>query len=625
MVEDKIQFAVPNSPWGARGNTDAPFGNSLNHGDSIVGNRAASEFITQYMHGSPVVDYNSIAFTGALGAFDGTVQRISTMPNRVQQFIDGSYPYTRYTAGLAQNMSSTVLSNADGDYRIASSGSGSYIVTEQPSGLALEDSVGSVQLMVPDTYTPFFHPTTGDFLFHIIITSQTSGTEWTAAVDCDFSVVQPVYQEALNWSDIMNHTRYLVNTPADETTMLFNTDRIAGLSGTAPLEDYDLQGLSFQARNETTQTFPLANISNSASTCRGGFYRPGTMSAYTHTIYPQFSLAQAVTGAATPATAAQRGPNNVTILRGPGYIRMMAQVTDAGLTTVDATQAAKDTSYFFGMMNAYEDEVKYPHPMAFLGDVGYNNSGGASASYRPWWRTGTADLSTTDDSVWTANFNGVGATYYTLKAPMVLDRSFVLGDGQNNRPYNVRALSPLGGTTQGEFWLYSNPAVATTIGIGYTDDAGYNAATPFAASFQSVGWSDVTGWDSPSGTAHAYMETPGQPAVTPLTLRQLAPDDHSGYTTQVNEQTIPTGYDTTDQDGMENLGDLPGLYWMNSIERYDGATPVYYPAGLRVFRDGRLLSVIIGSSMRASIFAAVPDNHLPYGSSGNLLFDPNPV
>ena len=91
MVEDKIQFVIPQSPWGARGNTDAPFGNSLNHGDSIVGNRAASEFINQYMHGSPVVDYNSIAFTGALGAFDGTVQRISTMPNRVQQFLVGSY------------------------------------------------------------------------------------------------------------------------------------------------------------------------------------------------------------------------------------------------------------------------------------------------------------------------------------------------------------------------------------------------------------------------------------------------------------------------------------------------------------------------------------------------------
>ncbi len=228
-------------------------------------------------------------------------------------------------------------------------------------------------------------------------------------------------------------------------------------------------------------------------------------------------------------------------------------------------------------------------------------------------------MSTTDSNIWSANFAGIGAGYYTLKAPSILTHDFVMDDPSFNTPAQVKAFPPQAGQTIGNWKTVGS--TASTVSIGTEDDAGRIVATEFFGTGQATGWGPVIGWSAPAATVYRYLETPGAPRILPVTLRQHAPDDHSWASLTGKRQVRGT------PEGYENIGEVPGMYWMKNRERYDGATEVLYAAGSEFTTGGRTLRMVIGYSQSANAPTGAYSSVTSTGHSqtGNLLFDMNEI
>lgn len=634
-MEDKLVVRVPQRRFGAGQFTDDPNG-LLNRGNRMGSGGALLSSLVQFMVGAPVVDYSSFTFSGSLGAFPGKVITIDTsLPSTGQvsrtAFTDAT-AYTHYTDNLMQNRGANA-STATGTFTIYRLSTGlAYWVSSSLLGAVggsnptgLQTSTGAVGVVYPDTDTDLYDRD-GNFVLTIRISSVANystdtitGATWGAGISATFDVINPNYTDELNWSDMTSTTRgYGYSNPY--TALHFDTKRNQNLSPTDPMSMYDIQGLAFAGLNIDAMVYPVANLSNSINLSRGGFNRPDLYSTSTNGIFTQFGAARAF-GSVDPASQANRSADYFTIFRGLGYVRMLGQVSDPATELPDASEADKDISYFFGKFNSYEGVSEYPHPMAFLGDIGYRTTGAVENRTRPWWRSSYGSLDDADSNIWTEGFFLPAAVtgYWILKAPSILSHDFVMGDSALNTPAQAKALIP----SQNIGRWYVNGAGTTPISIGTVTDSKQMVVTEFNGYFQSVAWDPVIVWNAPQDVFYRRLETPGAPRILPVTFRQIAPDDHS-WTLQSNSQTITADYSAAVvNETYENIGEIPGMYWMNDIERYDGATKVPYAAGSEFNAGGRTLRMVVGASHSAGNRTAVPASYA--GNSGNLLFDMNEI
>jgi hypothetical protein len=462
-----------------------------------------------------------------------------------------------------------------------------------------------------------YYDENGNYVITVGVTAAIAGGPLT------FDVINPTYTEELNWSDMCQTTRNSSGSNVPSSTLLFDTGRKTGLDPSDAMALYDIQGLSFQGRNIDTQVFPVANLSHSNTFTRGGFVAPQTYSTATNTIYTQFGAGRC-NGSVDPAPLSSRAVDYFTIFRGPGYIRMLGQVADpaTGLPVAPGSVGSeRDTAYFFGMFRPYEEVTEYPHPMAFLGDIGFRSSGTLANRTRPWWRQQYGAMDTIESRIWDDTFSGIPAGFYTLKAPMILTHDFVMGDASKNTPAQAKTFIPKGATSIGN-WKVKGSAT-TTASIGSKDDSKAFICTEFNGISQSVGWDPVVGWKSPSSLAYQHLESPGGPRVLPITLRQLAGDDHSWTQPGTTNRLLHSDATTGVANQYENIGEIPGMYWANHIQRYEGTTQVPYISGTEFTTGGRTLRMLIGFSQSnaPSFYTAVPADL--YSNSGNLMFDMN--
>jgi len=651
-MEDKIVVRVPQRRYGAGQFTDDANG-PLNRGNRMGSGGALLSSLVQFMVGAPVVDYSSFAFSGSLGAFPGKVITIDTSLPKYDQnvtvlprpphssrpsFTDAT-AYSHYTNNLMQNRGNNA-STATGTFTIHSSSTNLYQVSHPTLGIVdpsqgpffvqggLQKKVGSTFLtgtFAPDIDTDLYD-LNGNFVLTIRISSVANystdtptGVGWASNITATFNVINPNYTDELNWSDMANTNRGSgYSNPY--TVLHFDTKRNQNLSPTDPMSMYDIQGLAFAGLNIDAMVYPVVNLTHSINLSRGGFNRPDLYSTSTNGIFTQFGAARAF-GSVDPASQADRSADYFTIFRGPGYVRMLGQVSDPATESPDASEADKDVSYFFGKFNSYEEVSEYPHPMAFLGDIGYRSSDAAANRTRPWWRSSYGPLDTADSKIWSESFFNISAGYWILKAPSILSHDFVMGDSSLNTPAQAKALLP----SQNIGRWYVNGAGTTTISIGTVTDSKKMVVTEFNGYTQAVAWDPVVGWQAPQGLFYQHLETPGAPRILPVTFRQIAPDDHSWATSGANSQTITADYSAAAvNETYENIGEIPGIYWMNNIERYDGATPVPYAAGSEFNAGGRTLRMVIGYSQSAGP-NTTPVPASSGGNSGNLLFDMNEI
>ena len=580
--------------------------------------------MTQFMVGAPVVDYSSITFSASLGAFTGKIQSIDTsLPfvgsNPRTSFTDAT-AYTHYTNNLIQNRG-TAASTATGTFTIVP-GTTSYLVTHPTLGdSAVADALYSVSgttgVVLPDTTTDLYD-LNGNFVLTVLISSA-AGEVWGTGISATFDVINPSYTDALNWADMCSTTRSGANS--SQVALHFDTRRNLDLDPTDAMSLYDIQGLSFTSTNVDARAYPVTTLGQGIATTNGGFSRPDLYSNATNALVTHF-VAGVTHATSDPAPLADRHADYFTIFRGPGYVRMLGQVSDPATGLPAASEADKDTSYFFGKFNSFEEVAEYPHPMAFLGDIGYRSTGDVANRTRPWWRASNSTMATTDSSIWSEAFLSLAAPYWTLTAPSILTHDFVMDDSSFNTPAQAKSLLPGGGFDVGRW--YQSGTGTTPINLGSADDSKQMVTTEFNGQMQSVAWDPVVGWDNPMDTFYTYLETPGAPRVLPVTLRQLAPDDNRWSTTQDNAQTIPGTY--SGQDVYENIGTIPGMYWMNHIETYAGAGATLYPAGSEFVTGGRTLRMVIGFSQSYSSSAYMtPVPATNAWNTGNLLFDMNEI
>ena len=652
-MEDSITVRVPQRRYTGSPNgsfTDDAHGNYVNRGNRMGAAGALMANIVQFMTGSPVVNYSSFAFSADLGTFDGVVEFIETSRPSTGGAISASFThttsYSHYTNNLMHNrsLSDDKKSTAVDTFTLRSTGSGGYYITHPTLGQSsdnrlLTSSGGSDTEFSPGADTDLYDKN-GYFVLAIHITAKSGGAaEWPSTATATFSVTNPTYTDSLTWSDMANSNRSTgVGNSFFYSTLYYDGGRITtdssgdALTSSDQMGLYDIQGLSFHGTNITCAVLPTASISHSRNAAVRGFLFPGTYSPDTNSIATHFTAGRAI-GTTDPASAANRAVDLFTIFRGPGYVRMLGQVSAAD-DSPESAEADKDVSYFFGMFRPYATPEEYPHPMAFLGDVGYRSDGTLANRTRPWWRTSATTLHTSDSDIFTENFfndttNGSG--YYHLNAPFILHNTFVMDDNTKNTPAFAKSL-PAGPREVGTdyiqpiFWQDGN--LATNITIGSVDATYRYAVTEFNGRTQAVSWDHNIGYDSPVHLFYAYLESPGAPRILPVTLRQIAPDDHGWVLgTSSKQQTIPASYLVSGvSDFYENIGEIPGIYWMNDIQRYNGSSAVTYPAGSQFTVDGRTLRMVIGfsqSSNANSAYAAVPG--LSSNNSGNLLFDMNEI
>ena len=636
-MEDKLTIRVPQRRYGAGQFTDQSIAANLNYGGNKLGAGGALTLnVAQFLYGAPVVDYSSLTFSGSLGAFDGRITNLDT--TRPDSFVPAAFssssPYSMYTSSLMhnRNVADGYASVATGTFTITSDGAGTYHVTHPTLGDSsnsdrLYNSSGGEGAIAPDTTVDLYNGS-GHYVLTISFMATTSGTEWPIGVTCTFDVINPNYTDALNWADMQNTLRTNgPDTAGASTTLGFmqDTGRVQGLDPSDAMGLYDMQGMWLKGSNIDAIVYPMANISQGAVFSIGGFDAPGSYSSNTHTIATVFGGGRAV-GGIDPAPQANRAVDYFTIIRGPGYVRMYGQVSDPATGEPDPNEADKDTAYFFGMMRPYETVEDYPHPMAFLGDVGYRSTGDFNDRTRPWWRTSTGRLATANSSIWSENLDGVGFGYWRLQCPFILDRNFRVGDSSLNTPAQVKAPTASPGQNTGRFFDSTQPGDQQT---GYRPGQGsYNDAvrvylTEFDNSFRGTSWDPTVGWYDAVYAFGEYAEA-SAPRILPITLRQYSPDNQSWTQDHIVKDSGTYTTSQRDLSWYENIGEIPGMYWVSERKRFDGSTEVLYPSGTNFSFNGRTYRMAVGYSQSSNENSAYSQvTGLTFYNHGNLLFDMN--
>lgn len=641
-MEDKLTIRVPQI-WNFNASTINYVDNaSLDGvlGSALGGASALTYNLTQFMAGAPVVDYSSLSYHsgGGSGFLVHSIDTSRPHTSATGNSFSSATPYSEFTDGLMQNRGATDKSTATDTFAIGVT-PGGYIVlhntlgnsaqyTIPPHGSPLATDAANTSFTATDFINPVdFYDLNGNYC----VTIKIDGTPAASTnVIFSFDVVNPTYTDALNWGDLNVDTTRHTPTPGGSfnSHLYFDTGRVQGNDPSDSVGLYDMQGISFQTDQATTRTYPVRKLAHGTNDARGGFVRPDLYSTSTNGLYTTFSAGAATGGSAF--APADRGADYFTIFRGPGYVRMLGQVADptTGEPYTDGTDADKDVSYFFGMFRPYEDVTVYKNPMAFLGDVGWDQQSGAdpSDSHRPWWRTSTGALDDAATNIWAEDALGGGATgYWYLAAPFILSRDFVLSDlSTGNTPNEAKAFLPGLAQYVGRFWTQGS--TTEQVVNGTKDDSKRFVVTPFSGAAKSTAWDHVVGWESAQTHLGEYSESPSAPRIMPIALRQVSDDDH-GWTENYSNRE-QTAYTTNvlqrDDEWYENIGEIPGMYWVSERKRYDGATPALYVAGTTLALDGRNYRMVIGHEASPRTNATTdlaPVVGKTGQNTGNLLFD----
>lgn len=606
-------------------------------GKALGGASALTYNMTQFMVGAPIVNY--VSFQSTAGAPTFVLESLDTSrtaadENPTTTTFSSAEPYSTYEATLFQNRTSQ-KSKASGGFFLQVSGNMCFVLSSLGGGnlLGLGPALYSDAALTTQAFTfnsageaIDWYDSDGDYC----LTTKLSGTQTGPAANIFFSVngTDTVgYTDELNWSDTRLRTTRANPTPGGSFLggLVFDGGRIQGNDSSDPLSLYDMQGISFQTDQQVCRVFPMARIHRDNGMFVRGFMRPNLYSTSTNGLYTTFSA-----GAATGGTAfapANRGADYFTLIRGKGYIRMLGRVADpaTGLPYTDGTDADKDVSYFFGMFRPYEDVDTYKHPMAFLGDVGRDTSNTDTHQGAPWWRASSLSHSTTSSSIWVENALNTGATgYWYLASPFILSREFEVNDGNTlNTPAEAQTFIPAAGQAQGRFYQAGNFSSSPQ----GSSEQGYHVVTEFNGQAQGTNWDQKAGWQSAQNAFYDLIESPGAPRVLPVTLRQLSLDDHS-WATDPSNQGMPShiGF-SMDDDWYENIGEIPGVYWMSDRYTYAGVIDNLREPGLRYVVGGRTMHSVIGHACSPRLHTTVlaPSIGADPRNSGNLLFDINTI
>ena len=638
-MEDKIQISVLQD-YASTGRAIDLTNFETALGRNMLSSQALVRSMVQFMCGVPVIDYGSFQFYGSTTS-DGRIGFIDTIRPSTDpaQNISPSMssPYSVYESGLTQNRSSSVSSQAPtggyaGLYTSPPGGTGWTFYGPGSMG-ALRDAQGAVLTIdFPGagaaTIGDFYDPD-GNFLFTVGLGPQTSGS-WATGTAFTFNIVAPTYTESLNWSQATRNWGILQSTAYTNSGLggtgylgmyLWDGGRKTGLTSTDPLSDYDMQGMVLGASGYFSYVAPLtSNLQANPATSSGYFLYPyGTFNGVTGTgngIYAPFTAATATTS--NPATAI-RGPDTFTMMRGPGYIRMVGQ-TKSPTTPGEYINPEYDCAYFFGMMGTYAQVDDYPNPMAFLGNVGLRTAVNPSSNpgyvrTRPFWRASADSLTTADSSIWSEVApGGVPSGHWVARMPFVLRPDFNLST--NDTPEFTYRPASNGNNI---------PSMANA-GNNFDSTAGPNYALtrPSYVSFfepQLLGmdYSGRMGFAGVSNLAPQIMESFGGPQVRPFTIIKFDPDDYNWATPEdyYGKDIVANGTTGLDQQ-YEIFGVIHGFYHGSHIDRWNGGAKVPIPAGSIFYYNGRRLMAVHGADTSYIFHATYPSVGR---SQGMVLFD----
>lgn len=606
-MEDKITVTVPVAYYssGLPDAIDKTAGSAF--GASVCGNPALIFNLIQFMKGAPVVDYNSIVITPT-----------GSDPTGCLSFIDTSRPYAdrqSHTAVVStdvySNYTDTVLTGVNG-----SQASGAYTITIEAGAatFSIEDS-GANPLYQSDLSTatfPFNAPidvyeSGGDFLFCLEISNTPQGGalgSWTAGDTIDFTVLSPTYRPLMNWGEITDTTRSDTNEANNATALIWDTHRGEGnrLDVLSTLDEFAFIGLQFVSSNAQCNVNPLDNVAGNMATAQGDFYSaPGNTDSATG------SMTGGRAFNADPALAF-RQPNVWTIFRGPGYVRILAQVEDYQ-NPGEIIRPDVENVYFLGMMSPYETQAEYRYPIAILTDT-Y-----ADANTVPWWRQ--ADM---DSQAWVDLTGTLGHWQYT--GPFITNKNFTMdGTLDENNDLHLPIPSVAGGLNIPDFDAGAGGTTAFT--TGSKDDSVRVYGTRFDGSLREFWYDADTDYECVEKGIAARMSGSHKAdrIVEPVILYQVGSDGHtwSAETNYESATILPVNTN------FEAIGYLPGIFWGNDKAVYQGSVIVNVPAGsedlVRVGNDVVNLRTVIGYNSSIGDNGAVSVNGENDYHSGNILFN----
>ena len=634
-MEDVVEVTVPSRFFASPiANSQAVGYSSPNFfGPRISGPGALHSNICQFLLGAPIVEYHATQFfiTSQSHAVINFLDTSIRAADLTKSPVSNSSPYSAYTAQLFQNKSDTQRSSAVGVYVIIFNAS-SFNILQGTTPLTLTPSGGGSAASY-DTPTDFY--LNGKFQFCICINMISGQFPATGQTDvCLFRVKQPTYTESLNWAELTSPSRNNATLHNACFSVLYHdTGRKENTSSSQPLSDYDMQGLGFAHWNQDSLAIPVATIDHRISNALGSFWNTDLFNTSTNNIFTQFSAGYA--SSATNNTA-NFVPNHFRMIRGNGYIRILARVAAPLTGVVDSARSIQDEVYFFGKFDSFETVEDYPHPMAFFGAVGKLDPGvGLTVDgSRSWWRASAGRLDQPDCDIWgPAPYRAVMQTngQYSAIMPFILSHEFQIeatATGTWNQPRYVKM--PLSSNGVMPIIQTVNPTGNTSaISIGSKNDATRCFATRFETGRESVGWDPIVGYNSPAMGMGLWLANPGGiPNLEPFTLTQLSGDHHTwtfqdGTSAGGTEYNQPTSF-FADTDIYENIGVMPGLYWGPEIEFTANTGKTYYESGSEFTIGGKRYYMVIGarSTWPTEVFQIRGDSLY---NSGNLFFAMDPM
>jgi hypothetical protein len=355
----------------------------------------------QFLHGAPVVKYDTVDMHEVVSGCDGEFVLLDTVGNQpavaapatVDGFRDrknGSAEFPRSTAeGFWQIR---IVNDYDTGGGVMQ---GRYEVRRYTDGTYSTGVVEGIdwQLMGQVNHV---HDGDGNYLFSVQL-NQGSVTNWGLSNKVRFEIVEPEYTTALNnWSENTTGgttaSRAYEGAPGSDwfqNGMMYDTGRGATSShltgnGSDSIYDLNLVGFVFHLRNYAEsgsngiRVAPIQKWSESPVIAAGSGW-PFALANQS------FRLDESTTDLSLA------WPNTVLLFRGPGYIRGLWRTGDG---SGGYMQAGNDNVTFHGKIDCYQDVTEYEMPVALLGGNGASVDSSGSANsyvYGPFWQTVDGD------------------------------------------------------------------------------------------------------------------------------------------------------------------------------------------------------------------------------------------
>lgn len=649
-MEDKIVVTVPQVYGSANWeHIDAPVGWTKQLGRHMTGHSALTRQIMQFLTGSPVVDYGSITYDGtapysdARIAFIDTIQR--TVPVNGQDYLSvtSATSYDAYTDYLFQNNAYRSHAVA-GTYTLVYVASQTGFALAPPGGGLATDSGGSTLYLQYGGTGNFY--VAGEYYMSISVgvntTTPINYTGWADGSSITFDVIVPEYTEELNWSKFSTHWGLLTTTNGSDGSgnagashplgplanygyLAYDTGRLGPHTSSDTLSDANFVTLNFYASSAGTMVAPVDNWQTHIGNASEEFW---ASSAPTNPIDSNLIRAAFTAGMSNSATqaTANRAPDKFTIFRGPGYVRIMGETRDYA-NPGQTVNPELDSMYFFGMMAPYSEVDKYPSPVAYLGNVGFQNTPSATTTVRPWWRAGVGSTTTADSSIW-VEYGSTG--YWIATAPFILKPSFNLNTGAAGAPYAFQLQSDTGTIPN----LSGTGNVTGTSAGASINNNEHTAITDFNPIRTDLTYSTWTGFAGPRLGAVNMIDL-GGPQIRPLAFFDYTNDAywyaHPGTLgipgavgTYSGLNILANGTAGLD-DRIETYGVLPGVFHgTETTSITTGGTRTDVTPGTTFEYRGRQLRVIVGADSSANGTYSKISGSGSY-NRGVILFDMNEV